>query len=95
MNFGNFIDDFPDSKYREEAYIYLLRSKAELAIQSVLSKENRLKEARTAYRLLKRNYPNSQYLDEAEKWLKKLRKKKLKPSRNLKELKNITRIEKN
>ncbi|MGQ1943950.1 outer membrane protein assembly factor BamD [Ornithobacterium rhinotracheale] len=93
VNFGNFIDDFPDSKYREEAYIYLLRSKAELAIHSVLSKkENRLKEARTAYRLLKRNYPNSQYLDEAEKWLKKIEEEEVE---TIKELKRIEEYNKN
>uniref|UniRef100_UPI0039A4D6D1 outer membrane protein assembly factor BamD n=1 Tax=Ornithobacterium rhinotracheale TaxID=28251 RepID=UPI0039A4D6D1 len=96
VNFGNFIDDFPDSKYREEAYIYLLRSKAELAIQSVFAKkENRLKEAKTAYRLLKRNYPNSQYVAEAEKWLEKIEAEKIVIAEQLKKIEEYNQSRKN
>lgn len=96
VNFGNFIDDFPDSKYREEAYIYLLRSKAELAIQSVLSKkENRLKDAKTAYRLLKRMYPNSQYLDEAERWLKKIEEEQVATQEQLRKIEEYNKNRKN
>lgn len=96
VNFGNFIDDFPDSKYREEAYIYLLRSKAELAIQSVLSKkENRLKDAKTSYRLLKRTYPNSPYLEEAEKWLKKIEDEEIVTKEQLKKIEEYNKNRKN
>lgn len=73
VNFANFIDDFPDSSYREEAYIYLLRAKSELALYSVFAKkELRLKEAKTAYRSFIKHYPSTKYLDEANKWLRKV-----------------------
>ena len=73
VNFANFIDDFPDSKYREEAYIYLLRAKSELALKSVFSKKDlRLKEAVTTYRLFVKTYPNTEYLKEAQNWLRKI-----------------------
>ncbi|MGI9526849.1 MAG: outer membrane protein assembly factor BamD [Weeksellaceae bacterium] len=73
VSFANFLDDFPDSDYREEAFMYLLRSRAELAIQSVYEKkENRLKDAITAYRLFVKTYPNSEYKSEAEDWWNQL-----------------------
>lgn len=66
VSFANFLDDFPDSDLREEAYMYLLRSRAELAIQSVFDKkENRLKDAATTYKLFTKTYPSSQYTAEA------------------------------
>lgn len=72
-NFENFIDDYPDSNYREEAYMYLVKSKAELALQSVFDKkELRLKEAITTYRLFSRNYPQSKYAKEAADYYKKI-----------------------
>lgn len=64
--FANFLDDFPDSDLREEAYMYLLRSRGELAIQSSYAKkENRLKDAATTYRLFTQSYPSSQFTKEA------------------------------
>ncbi|MXV38935.1 outer membrane protein assembly factor BamD [Flavobacteriaceae bacterium Ap0902] len=69
VSFANFMDDFPDSYLREEAFIYLLRSRAELGIQSVYDKkENRLKDAATTYRLFVKTFPESSYLDEANDW---------------------------
>lgn len=71
--FANFLDDFPDSYLREDAYIYLLRSRSELALQSVYSKkENRLNDAVTTYKLFIKNYPKSSYLSEAEGWYNQL-----------------------
>ena len=70
--FDNMVDEFPDSKYREEAMIYSLKSKAELALNfSRLEKKDlRLQEARTQYRQFLKFYPNSQYKTEAEKLMK-------------------------
>lgn len=73
VSFANFLDDFPDSYLREDAYLYLLRSRAELAIQSVYNKkENRLKDAITAYKLFIKAYPDSKFKSEADNWLEKL-----------------------
>ena len=51
VSFDNMIDEYPDSKFREEAMMYSLRSKAELALNfsRLESKELRLQEARTQY----------------------------------------------
>lgn len=85
-NFANFIDDYPDSHYREEAYMYLMKSKAELALQSIFDKkELRLKDAITTYLLFSKNYPNSKYSTEAKEYYNKLES----------ELKNHQRILKN
>ena len=67
--FDNMADDFPDSKFREEAMIYSLRSKAELAINfsRLESKELRLQEASTQYKLFSKLYPESKFKSEAEK----------------------------
>lgn len=72
--FDNMVDEYPDSKFREEAMMYSLRSKAELAINfsRIENKDLRLQEARTQYRQLIKFYPNSQYKSEAEKLLKNI-----------------------
>ncbi|MBS7332776.1 outer membrane protein assembly factor BamD [Faecalibacter bovis] len=72
--FDNMVDEYPDSKFREEAMMYSLRSKAELAINfsRIENKDLRLQEARTQYRQLSKFYPNSQYKSEAEKLLKNI-----------------------
>jgi outer membrane protein assembly factor BamD len=74
--FDNMVDEFPDSKFREEAMIYSLRSKAELALNfSRLEKKDlRLQEARTQYRQFLKFYPNSTYKAEAEKLMKDIEK---------------------
>ncbi|MDD3772636.1 MAG: outer membrane protein assembly factor BamD [Weeksellaceae bacterium] len=67
--FDNMIDDFPDTKYREEAMIYSLRSKYELAVNysRIDVKELRLQNTLTQYRLFIRQYPNSKFRAEADK----------------------------
>ncbi len=73
VSFQAFIEDYPDSKYREEAYIYLLRSRHEVALNSVPDKKRaRLIEANTAYKRLNKLYPESEYLKEAEKLNKEI-----------------------
>lgn len=68
VSFQAFIEDYPDSKYREDAYIYLLRSRHEVALNSVHDKKRaRLIEANTAYKRLSKLYPESEYLKEAAK----------------------------
>ena len=74
VSFDNMIDEYPDSKFREEAMMYSLRSKAELALNfsRLESKELRLQEARTQYLLLKRYYPETKFKSEADKLMEKI-----------------------
>lgn len=67
--FDNMVDDFPDSKLREEAMVYSLRSKYELAanFSRIDLKELRLQEAQTQYRLFNRLYPESTFKSEVDK----------------------------
>lgn len=67
--FDNMLNDFPDTKFREEAMVYSLRSKYELAVNYSRfdRKELRLQEAMTQYRLFTKAFPNSKFTDEAQK----------------------------
>ena len=67
--FDNMLDDYPDTKYREEAMMYSLRSKYELAVNFSRfdRKELRLQEALTQYRLFTKAFPSSKFSDEANK----------------------------
>lgn len=74
VSFDNMIDEYPDSKFREEALMYSLRSKAELAMNfsRLEFKELRLQEAKTQYLLLTRYYPETKFKAEADKILEKI-----------------------
>lgn len=91
--FDNMIDEFPDSKFREEAMIYSLRSKAELAIKysRTESRDLRLQEARTQYRQFNKYFPNSTYKAEADKLLKNIEESIIKTKKELEELENFKR----
>ena len=66
--FDNMLDDYPDTKFREEAMMYSLRSKYELVNYSRFDrKELRLQEALTQHRLIIKAYPDSEFSDEAQK----------------------------
>lgn len=67
--FDNMMDDFPDTKLREEAMMYSLRSKYELAVNysRFETQDLRLQNALTQYKLLAKAYPSSKFLSEAEK----------------------------
>lgn len=71
VSFSNFLTDFPDSDLVEEANMYLLRSRSELAINSVFDKKDlRLRDAATTYRLFIRTYPESKFKKEADDLMK-------------------------
>lgn len=72
--FDNMLDDFPDTKYREEAMMYSLRSKYELAVNysRYEIKELRLQNAITQHRLFTKAFPGSEFKDEADKILIKV-----------------------
>ena len=64
----SFKDNFPDSKYMEEANFMILRSQFELAEQSVYSKQkDRYKEVVDNYKNFIDRYPDSKFLKDAEK----------------------------
>lgn len=83
--FDNMIDEYPDSQLREEAMMYSLRSKAELAINfsRIENKDLRLQEARTQYRQFLKYYPNTSYKSEAEKLVNDIEKDLLKTTADL------------
>lgn len=74
LAFDNMLDDYPDTKLREEAMMYSLRSKYELAVNysRFSDKELRLQNALTQYRLFTKAFPESKFSDEAQKIEKKL-----------------------
>lgn len=66
VEFNNTLNDFPDTKYREEILFLRLRAAYELADNSVISKkEQRFVEAQTAYFDFIETYPESEYAKEA------------------------------
>ncbi|WP_340198445.1 outer membrane protein assembly factor BamD [Ascidiimonas sp. W6] len=74
-SFDLFLSDYPGTPYREDAMFYRLDSMFKLAINSIESKkETRLKEAKDAHVTLKKSYPESEYLEEADKMLSILNK---------------------
>lgn len=64
--FNNFISDHPGSIYREDAYFWRFDSTYQLAIGSVSKlKQERLSDAKDAYNLLIKYFPNGNYNKEA------------------------------
>jgi len=64
----NFIDNFPDSKYLEEAYYLSIVSEYRLAEQSIYTKQmERYKGVVEHYKEFVDKYPSSSFLQDAEK----------------------------
>ncbi len=73
--FDNFISDHPGSIYREEALYLKFESATEFALNSFARlKQERLEKAKTAYNVLKKQFPETKYADEVAKLLKKIEK---------------------
>lgn len=65
---NNFKDNFPDSKYLEEAYYLVIDSEYQLAARSVRSKQaERYREVVQHYQEFVDRYPQSSFLKDAEK----------------------------
>jgi outer membrane protein assembly factor BamD len=74
-SFDNLISDYLGTSFREEAIYYKLKASYELGMNSVIhKKEKRLNDAIKAHDKLKRNYPESEYLEDSDKMLEKLNK---------------------
>ncbi|SHI94504.1 Beta-barrel assembly machine subunit BamD [Pseudozobellia thermophila] len=71
--FDNFISDFPGSIYREEAMFYRFESASHYALNSfeVLQKP-RLAVAKEHYAALKKQFPETKFMEEADKLLEKV-----------------------
>ncbi len=67
-SFNNFLLNYPGSILKEDALFIKLDSAFKLAINSVVwKKEERLKSAITSYNTLKKAFPESKYIEDADK----------------------------
>lgn len=75
--FENVLNDFPSTKLRTKIYDYILKSKYELAVNSVYDlKKDRLEEASTFAKQVEREMPNSELAKTAADLQAKLQKEK-------------------
>ena len=73
ISFKNFLDDFPDTKYREESEFLMLQASYLLAINSVESKKmERIDEAMKAYVNFVDSFSDSKFLRKAESYYQNL-----------------------
>lgn len=73
--FDNFISDYPGSVYREEALYLKFESATEFGLNSFSRfKPERLNNAKAAYNVLKRQFPETKFENDAAKLLKKIEK---------------------
>ena len=71
--FDNFISDYPGSIYREEALYLKFESATEFGLNSFSRfKPERLNNAKAAYNVLKRQFPETKFENDAAKLLKKI-----------------------
>ena len=71
----NFVSDYPGSIYREEALYLKLEATTHMAMNSFQSrKKERLENAKEAYKVLKKQYPESQFTENADNLLEKIEK---------------------
>lgn len=68
--FDNLLSDYLGSEFKEEALYYRLKAAHDFVLKSTFRrKPERVKDAISAYEKLKRNYPESIFMDDAEKML--------------------------
>ncbi|GGH00289.1 outer membrane protein assembly factor BamD [Polaribacter pacificus] len=73
--FDNLLTEYLGSEFKEDALFYRLKAAHDLALKSVQRKKlDRIKEAILAYDKLKRNFPETKYLEESAKLLADLQK---------------------
>ncbi|MGG6230533.1 outer membrane protein assembly factor BamD [Tenacibaculum sp. SDUM215027] len=73
--FDNLLEDYLGTKYKEEALYYRLKAAHDFAIKSTQRrKSERIKEAVKAYDKLKRNFPESKFMEESNEMLAALNK---------------------
>ncbi|WP_439130964.1 outer membrane protein assembly factor BamD [Polaribacter sp.] len=73
--FDNLLSDYLGSEFKEEALYYRLKAAHDFVLKSTdRRKFNRIKDAIDAYEKLKRNFPESQFMEEANEMLATLKK---------------------
>jgi len=71
----NFVSDYPGSIYREEALYLKLEASTNMALNSFESlKQERLDNAKEAYNVLKKQYPETKFAKKADNLLEKIEK---------------------
>lgn len=76
-SYNNLLNDFPDTKYRENAYFLILKASYHLANKSTFKKKGkRIEDAMKAYITFVDRYPKSSKLKEAEGYYDNLNKLK-------------------
>ncbi|MBD1261239.1 outer membrane protein assembly factor BamD [Maribacter polysiphoniae] len=71
--FDNFISDYPGSIFREEALYLKFESATQYALNSFARwKPERLANAKTAYNVLKKQYPETKFEEDANKLINKI-----------------------
>ncbi len=76
--FDNFVTDYPGSAYMEKALFYRFESATEYGMNSTNQmKPIRLNEAKLAYGLLLKQYPETEFLEKADKLMEKINKELL------------------
>ena len=76
--FDNLLSDYLGSEFKEEALYYRLKAAHDFVLKSTFRrKPERIIDAVSAYEKLKRNYPESKYMDDANKMLVTLNAEKI------------------
>ncbi len=72
--FDNLLSDYLGTEFKEEALFYRLKAAHDFAFKSThRRKKQRLKEAVDAYEKLKRNFPQSKFMEDSNKMLAKIK----------------------
>ncbi|WP_339883617.1 outer membrane protein assembly factor BamD [Polaribacter vadi] len=88
--FDNLLSDYLGSEFKEEALYYRLKAAHDFVLKSYdRRKQERIKDAIEAYEKLKRNYPESQYMEEANEMLAVLQSEKIRIDALIEQLKEI------
>jgi outer membrane protein assembly factor BamD len=76
--FDNLLSDYLGSEFKEEALYYRLKAAHDFVLKSTFRRKlERIIDAVSAYEKLKRNYPESKYMDDANKMLVTLNAEKI------------------
>ena len=74
VSFSNMLEEFPDTIFKEKVYLYIIKSRYELALGSIKkSKKARLKEGILSAEQFQTKFPDSENNSEAKRIYKKLR----------------------
>lgn len=88
--FDNLLGDYLGSEFKEEALYYRLKAAHDFVLKSTdRRKPERIKDAIEAYEKLKRNYPESKYMEDSNKMLATLQSEKERIDKIIDKLKEL------